>query len=83
MQLRNFSKFKIIHTPGKNLSVADMLSRSFTKAELLISQVMMKIKYTPESQNMTLPFQQTQHYKKTFLLSKNPHLMIHKKLLLQ
>ena len=33
MQLTKFSKLKIIHTPGKNLSVADMLSRSFTKAE--------------------------------------------------
>ena len=34
MQLTKFSKPKIFHTPGKNLSVADMLSRSFTKAEL-------------------------------------------------
>ena len=34
-----FSKLKIIHTPGKNLSVADMLSRSFTKAELQLSQL--------------------------------------------
>ena len=34
MQLTKFTKLKIIHTPGKNLSVADMLSRSFTKAEL-------------------------------------------------
>ena len=33
MQLTKFSKLKIIPTPGKNLSVADMLSRSFTKAE--------------------------------------------------
>ena len=31
IQLTKFSKLKIIHTPGKNLSVADMLSRSFTK----------------------------------------------------
>ena len=28
-QLAKFSELKIIHTPGKNLSVADMLSRSF------------------------------------------------------
>ena len=34
-----FSKLKIIHTPGKNLSVADMLSRSFTKAELQLNQL--------------------------------------------
>ena len=39
MQLTKFSKFKIIHTPGKNLSVADMLNRSFTKAELQLNQL--------------------------------------------
>ena len=39
MQLTKFSKLKIIHTPGKNLSVADMLSRSFTKAELQFNQL--------------------------------------------
>ena len=38
MQLTKLSKLKIIHTPGKNLAVADMLSRSFTKAELQINQ---------------------------------------------
>ena len=32
-------KLKIIHTPGKNLSVADMISRSFTKAELQLNQI--------------------------------------------
>ena len=30
---------KIIHTPGKNLTVADMLSRTFTKGQLQIHQV--------------------------------------------
>ena len=39
LQLTMFSKLKIIHAPGKNLSVADMLSRSFTKAELKIKQL--------------------------------------------
>ena len=39
MQLTKFSKLKIIHTPGKNPSVADMLSRSFTKAELQLNQL--------------------------------------------
>ena len=39
MQLTKFSKLKIIYTPGKNLSVADMLSRSFTKAELQLNQL--------------------------------------------
>ena len=32
-----FSKLKIVHSLGKNLSVADMLSRSFTKAELQLT----------------------------------------------
>ena len=39
MQLTKFSKFKMVHTPGKNLPVTDMLSRSFTKAELQINQL--------------------------------------------
>ena len=38
MQLTKFSKLKIIHTPGKNLTVADMLSRTFTKEQLQIHQ---------------------------------------------
>ena len=50
---------------------------------ILILQVMMKIIYTPESENTTLPFQLTQHYKKTILLSKNHHQLLHKKVLLQ
>ena len=39
MQLKNFSELKIIHTPGKNLTVADMLSRTFTKEQLQIHQL--------------------------------------------
>ena len=40
MHLTTFSKLKILHTPGKNnLSVADMLSQSFTKAELQMNQL--------------------------------------------
>ena len=39
MQVTKLSNLKIIHTPRKNLSVADMLSRSFTKAELQINQL--------------------------------------------
>ena len=38
MQLTKLSELKITHTPLQNLSFADMLSRSFTKAELLINQ---------------------------------------------
>ena len=34
-----FSKLKIFPSPGKNLSVADMLSRSFTKAQLQLNQL--------------------------------------------
>ena len=45
MQLTKFSKLKIIHTPGKNLSVADLLSRSFTKEELKVNQL--KHKHLP------------------------------------
>ena len=52
MQLTKFSKLKIIHTPGKNLSVADMLSRSFTKAELQINQL--KHKQLPPQMDFAL-----------------------------
>ena len=39
MQRTKFSKLKIIHTPGKKLTVADMLSRTFTKEQLQIHQL--------------------------------------------
>ena len=39
MQLTKFSKLKSVHTPGKNLPVADMLSRLFTEADLQIHQI--------------------------------------------
>ena len=39
MQLTKFSKLKIFHTPRKTLSVADILSRSFTKTELQLNQL--------------------------------------------
>ena len=42
MQLTKFSKLKIIHLPGKHISVADMLIRSLTKAELQINQLIHK-----------------------------------------
>ena len=38
MQLTKISKLKFIHTPGTNLTVADMLSRTFTKKQLQIHQ---------------------------------------------
>ena len=39
MQLTKFSFLKIIQTPGKNLTVADMLSKTFTKEQLQIHQL--------------------------------------------
>ena len=39
MQVTKFSKLKIIHSPGKKLTVADMLSRTFTKEQLQIHQL--------------------------------------------
>ena len=39
MQLKKFSKLKIVHTPGKKLTVADMFSRIFTKEQLQIHQL--------------------------------------------
>ena len=39
MQLTKFSKLKQFHTPGKNFCVADMLCRSFTKADLQLNQL--------------------------------------------
>ena len=39
MQLTNFFQLNIFHTPGKILSVANMLSSSFTRTELQIIQL--------------------------------------------
>ena len=39
MQLTKLSILKIIHTPGKNLTVADMLSRTFTEEQLQLHQL--------------------------------------------
>ena len=39
IQLTKLHKLKIIHTPGKNMSVANMLSRSFTNTELQLNQL--------------------------------------------
>ena len=39
MQLTKISNLKIIHTPGENLTVADMLSRTFTKEQLQLHQL--------------------------------------------
>ena len=42
MQLTKFPNLKIIHTSGTNLSVADMLSSTFTKQQLQKSQLKQK-----------------------------------------
>ena len=52
VQLTIFSKLKLIHTPGQNLSVSDMLSRSFTKAELQLNQL--KHKQLPPQIDFTI-----------------------------
>ena len=52
MQLTKFSKLEIIHTPGKNLSVVEMSSRSFTKAELQLNQL--KHKQLPPQSDFAL-----------------------------
>ena len=39
MQLTKFSKLNIIHTPGRNLTLADMFLRTFTKEQLQIHQL--------------------------------------------
>ena len=75
MQITKFSKLKIIHTPGKNLSVADMVSRSFTKAELPINQLKHK-QLPPQTdfailQNDTLNLYITYLNTKTYYLIKN------------
>ena len=52
MQPTKFSKLEIIHIPGKNLSVTDLLSRSFTKEELQINQL--KHKHIPPHIDFTI-----------------------------
>ena len=52
MQLTKFSKLKIINTPGKNLSVADLLCRSFTKEERQLNQL--KHKHLPPRIDLTI-----------------------------
>ena len=75
MQLTNFSKLKIIHTPGKNLSVADMLSRSFTKAELQLNQL--KHKQLPPHFNFALLQDNT--LKPVHYLIKHKEILPHQK----
>ena len=75
MQLTKFSKLKIIHTPGKNLSVADMLSRSFTKAELQLNQL--KHKHLPPQ--IDFAFLQDNTLKPVHYLIKHEEILPHQK----
>ena len=75
MQLTKFSKLKTIHTPGKNLSVADMLSRSFTKAELQLNQLKHK-QLTPQIDFALLP---NGTFKPVHYLIKHEEILPHQK----
>ena len=76
MQLTKFSKLKIIPTPGKKLSVADMLSRSFTKPELQINQ----LNYTQPQSQIELAILQHKTLKPVHYLIKHEEVLPHQKL---
>ena len=75
MQLTKFSKLKIIHTPGKNFSAADMLSCSFTKAELQLNQI--KHKQVPPQINFAIL--QNDTLKPVHYLIKHEEILPHQK----
>ena len=75
MQLTKFSKLKIIHTPGKNLSVADMLSRSFTKAELQLN----KLKHKQLPPQIDIALLQNGTLKPAHYLIKHEEILPHQK----
>ena len=75
MQFTKFSNFKIIHTPGKNFSVADMLSRSFTKAELQLNQLKHK-QFPPQIDSALL---QNGTLKPVYYLIKHEEVLPHQK----
>ena len=75
MQLTKFSKFKFINTPGKNFSVADLLSRSFTKEELQINQL--KHKHLPPHIDFTIL--QNNTLKPVHYLIKHEEVLPHQK----
>ena len=75
MQFTKFSKLKIIHTLGKNLSVADLLSRSFTKEELQINQL--KYKHLPP--HIAFTILQNNKLKPVHYLIKHEEVLPHQK----
>ena len=76
MQLTKLSKLKIIHTPGKKLSVADMLSRSFNKPELQINQ----LTYTQPQFQIEFAILQHKKLKPVHYLIKHEEVLPHQKL---
>ena len=75
MQITKFSKLKILHTPGKNLSVAEILSRSFTKTELQLNQL--KHKQQPPQFDSAILQKDTR--KSVHYLIKHEELLPHQK----
>ena len=75
MQLTKFSKLKIINTPGKNLSVADLLSQSFTKEELQINQL--KHEHLPPHTDFRIL--QNNKLKPVHYLIKHEEVLLHQK----
>ena len=55
MQLTKISKLKIIHTHGKSLTVADMLSRTFTKEQLRHKPLSPQIDFSIMKDNQLKP----------------------------
>ena len=76
MQLTKFSKHKVIHTPGKTVSLADLFSRSFTKQELQINQL--KHKHLPPQIDSTKLENNT--LKPVHYLIKHDEVLPHQKL---
>ena len=82
MQLTQFPKLKILHTPRKNLIVADMLSRTFTKEQLQIPQLRHKqlppqIDFAIRKDNQLRPVQYLVKHEKTKYNQKNDcHLIL-------
>ena len=75
MQVTKFSKPKIIHTPGKTLCVADLLSRYFTNEELQINQL--KHKHLPPHIDFTML--QNNKLKPVHYLIKHEEVLPHQK----
>ena len=75
MQSTKFSKLKIFHTPGKNLSVADMLSGSSTTAELQLNQ----LKHKQLSSQIDFALLQNGTLKPVHYLIKHEEILPHQK----